>query len=138
MHVYILDPQFPIPSVGCLSATMNMQLLKRAELERRLLRWVETVRRYPFFEGPITNSGSGVIASGSARDDLRLWIGDIEEAAHFCKVPEKQYPDVAIYFLRGDLKEVMIKRREAYIEATKRGWWDWKDFQQDLKQIVGE
>jgi hypothetical protein len=116
------------------------QLLERVELERRLLRWTgsSSVPRYPFFEGPISNSG--VIASGtlnSSVEDLRRWFNDIELASNDCHVPLEQYPDVAIYFLRGDLKEVMKERREAYFKETKRGWWDWLDFKEDLKRIVG-
>ena len=118
--------------------TKMPQFLQRDELERRLLEWGRSVRRYPFFEGPVTSTG--VIANGklgSAVDDLRRWFDDIEFAANDCSVPLEQYPDVAIHFLRGDLKEVMTKRREAYIKETNRGWWDWKDFKEDLKRIVG-
>jgi len=114
------------------------QFLQKDELERRLMEWGRSVRRYPFFEGPISNSG--VVASGNlggAVDDLRRWFDDIEIAANDCNVPLEQYPDVAIHFLRGDLKEVMTKRREAYTKETKRSWWDWKDFKEDLKRIVG-
>lgn len=116
------------------------QPLQRAELEQRLLRWTGSafVPRYPFFEGPISDSrvdASGVLSNSV--EDLRRWFNDIELAANDCRVPLEQYSDAAIYFLKGDLKEVMEERREAYLKETKRRWWDWADFKEDLKRVVG-
>ena len=124
------------------------QLLHPTDLERRLLRWTgsSSVPRYPFFEGPISNSTSvtldssqvGKLNASQSLEDLRRWLNDIELAANDCRIPVEQYPEVAIYFLRGDLREVMKERREAYIKETRRGWWDWEDFKEDLRRIVGE
>lgn len=116
------------------------ELLQCPELERRLLRWTgsSSVPRYPFFEGPASNAGlAGSGSLNNSMEDLRRWFNDIEIAANDCHVPLEQYPDVAIYFLKGDLKEVMKERREAYLKETKTGWWDWMDFREDLKRIVG-
>ncbi|PPQ83843.1 hypothetical protein CVT25_000902 [Psilocybe cyanescens] len=119
-------------------------LLARHELERRLLNWTGSsyVPRYPFFEGPATSSlsasGSSSIGSLVSRNsqDLNRWFNDIELAAHDCDVPLEQHPDVAIYFLRGDLREVMCERRDVYLRQTKKVFWTWEDFKEDLRRIV--
>ena len=113
------------------------ELLQQTDLERCLLRWTGSsyAPRYPFFEGP--NSSLGLNVSQSL-EDLRRWLNDIELAANDCRVPMEQYPDVAIFFLRGDLKEVMKERKGAYQKETRRSWWDWEDFKEDLRRIVGE
>lgn len=77
-------------------------------------------------------------SASQSLEDLRRWLNDIELAANDCRVPMEQYPDVAIYFLRGDLREVMKERKEAYQKETRRRWWDWMDFKEDLRRIVGE
>lgn len=70
----------------------------------------------------------------------------MELAAADCGVAEEQYADVAIYFLRGDLQEVMKVRRGVYLKhaydskkvPTGRRFWVWKDFKEDLRRVVGE
>ncbi len=121
------------------------ELLQQSDLERRLLRWTGSsyAPRYPFFEGPNSNlrldaSTTGKLNVSQSLEDLRRWLNDIELAANDCRVPMEQYPDVAIYFLRGDLKEVMKERKGAYQKETRRSWWDWVDFKEDLRRIVGE
>jgi len=123
------------------------QVLQHPELERRLLRWTgsSSVPRYPFFEGPGPQSLShsyppppSLSSSSSSLEDLRRWFNDIELAATDCDVSVEQYPDVAIYFLKGDLKEVMKERREVYVKQTGRRFWDWRDFREDLRRIVGQ
>jgi len=79
--------------------------------------------------------------------DLNRWINStVELAAGDCGIREEQYADVAIYFLRGDLQEVMRVRRAAYLKhaydseevPTERRFWVWKDFKEDLRRVVGE
>ncbi|KDR70051.1 hypothetical protein GALMADRAFT_214806 [Galerina marginata CBS 339.88] len=122
-------------------------LLDCDELGRRLLRWTGSsfVPRYPFFEGPNENTHFSPQAStaslnslSSSNQDLNRWFNDIELAAQDCDVPVEQYPDVAIYFLRGDLKEVMNQRKDVYLRETRRPFWNWKDFMQDLERVVEE
>ncbi|KAF8870592.1 hypothetical protein CPB84DRAFT_840252 [Gymnopilus junonius] len=121
-------------------------LLAYHELERRLLKWTGSslVPRYPFFEGPSPTSSyynssasQSHLASGSI-EDLNRWFYDVELAAHDCDVPVEQYPDVAIYFLKGDLKDVMQERRDVYLRHTRRVFWDWHDFKEDLKRVFEE
>ncbi|PPQ97419.1 hypothetical protein CVT26_006792 [Gymnopilus dilepis] len=121
-------------------------LLTQHELEQRLLRWTGSplVPRYPFFESPSSYHAScsypasqSHLASGSI-DDLNRWFYDVELAAHDCDVPREQYPDVAIFFLKGDVKEVMQQRRSVYLGHTGRVFWDWQDFKEDLKRVVEE
>ncbi|KAF8168555.1 hypothetical protein B0H34DRAFT_670700 [Crassisporium funariophilum] len=141
---------------------MTTKHLTHPELERRLLHWTgsSSVPRYPFFEShsslASSSSTGGVVAAGAVQD-LPRWFADIELASQDCKVQAAQYPDVAIYFLRGDLKEVMKDRRGVYLglkegeegkervkagkkeKREKNGWdWDWEDFKEDLRRVVGE
>jgi len=130
-------------------------LLPQAELERRLLRWASSsyVPLYPFFDGSLTPGTSRSLSSSIIGDgtqihgDLNRWINStVELAAGDCGVGEEQHADVAIYFLRGDLQEVMRVRRAAYLKhayeseevpAEKR-FWVWEDFKDNLKRVVEE
>ncbi|PPQ85674.1 hypothetical protein CVT26_011327 [Gymnopilus dilepis] len=121
-------------------------LLTQHELERRLLRWTGSslVPRYPFFDSPSSSHTSysyaasqSHLASGSI-DDLNRWLYDVELAAHDCDIPMEQYTDVAIFFLKGDLNEVMQQRRSVYLGHTRRVFWEWADFKEDLKRVVEE
>lgn len=76
---------------------------------------------------------------------MNRWFNStVELAAGDCGVAEEQYADVAIYFLRGDLQEVMRVRREVYLKhaydsdkvPSGRRFWVWKDFKEDLKRVV--
>ncbi|KAF8959824.1 hypothetical protein BDZ97DRAFT_1761161 [Flammula alnicola] len=102
-------------------------LLSHHELERRLLRWIGSsfVPRYPFFEGPFTagnkSTAQNNLASSGSLQDLNRWYNDIELASNDCEVPVEQYPDT-----------------EVYLKQTKRVFWDWKDFKEDLRRIVDE
>lgn len=120
-------------------------LLAHHELERRLLGWTGSsyVPRYPFFEGPQASGTSSLNASTSSlasrhSQDLNRWFNDVELAAHDCNVPPEQHPDVGIYFLRGDLREVMNERRDVYLRQTRKLFWAWEDFKEDLRRIVGK
>ena len=70
----------------------------------------------------------------------------MELAAADCGVAEEQYADVAIYFLRGNLQEVMKVRKGVYLKhvydgekvPSGRRFWVWKDFKEDLRRVVGE
>jgi len=62
----------------------------------------------------------------------------MELASNDCDVPKEQYSEVAIYFLTGELKEVMLERKDLYLKEAKKGFWDWEDFKEDLKRLVGE
>ncbi|PPQ64058.1 hypothetical protein CVT24_008871 [Panaeolus cyanescens] len=133
--------------------------LTHQELENRLLKWISSayVPRYPFFEtnvvrtptfsspSPSSSLASSLLStsfttspesSTASLRDLPRWFNDIEIAGNDCDIPVEQYPDVAIYFLRGDLQEVMKKRKEVYLREAKRRFWDWRDFREDLTRIV--
>ncbi|PPQ74243.1 hypothetical protein CVT26_004439 [Gymnopilus dilepis] len=120
-------------------------LLTQHELEGRLLHWTGSylVPRYPFFDSsyyasyPYYPASDGHLPPSNI-DDLNRWFCDVELAAHECNVPREQYPDVAIFFLKGDLKEMMQQRRGLYLAHTRRVFWDWEDFKQNLKSAVGE
>lgn len=144
-----------------------MSMISAAELERRLLGWLSNqVLRYPFFEASLSPrtgstlnsptsptsttfsspSGSSFSSPSSSRyasassslQDLNQWYNYVETASSDCRVPVEQYPDVALYLLRGDLKEVMRERKGEYLKQTKKSFWDWPDFKEDLRRIVGE
>ncbi|KAJ3495223.1 hypothetical protein NLJ89_g10661 [Agrocybe chaxingu] len=121
-----------------------VNLLQPSELERRLLRWTSSsyVPRYPFFDTPTSGAGTpssiSPVSPSRSVEDLGRWFGDVELASSDCDVPVEQYPDVAMYFLKGDLKEVMKERKDAYLKQTKRRFWDWRDFKEDLKRLVVE
>ncbi|KAF4623969.1 hypothetical protein D9613_001366 [Agrocybe pediades] len=124
---------------------MPQQLLTQHELETRLFRWLSSssVPRYPFYDvkaysaAAVTAAASTHLKSGKMQD-LNRWFHDIERAAHDCDIPQEQYPDVAIYFLRGELKEVMCERREWYLQQSRRVFWLWSDFKYDLTRVVQE
>ena len=61
----------------------------------------------------------------------------MELASGDCDVPKEQYSEVAIYFLTGELKEVMLERKELYLKETRKWFWDWEDFKEDLRRLVG-
>lgn len=83
-------------------------------------------------------SASRYASASSSLQDLNQWYNYVETASTDCRVPVEQYPDVALYLLRGDLKEVMQERKGEYLKQTKKSFWDWSDFKEDLRRIVGE
>jgi hypothetical protein len=75
---------------------------------------------------------------GESIHDLPRWFNNMELASNDCDVPKEQYSEVAIYFLTGELKEVMLERKDLYLKEAKKGFLDWEDFKEDLKRLVGE
>ena len=65
-------------------------------------------------------------------------FNDIELAPSDCDVPEERYSEVAIYFLTGELKEFMLERKDLYLKESKKRFWVWEDFKEDLRRLVGE
>jgi hypothetical protein len=93
--------------------------------------------RYPFFESNFSHKLASSVG-GESIHDLPRWFNNMELASSDCEVPEEQYSEVAIYFLTGELKEVMLERKDLYLKESKRGFWDWDDFKEDLRRLVGE
>ena len=118
---------------------MPNKYLSLPELERRLLKWIgsSSVPRYPFFESSFSHKLSSSVG-GESVHDLPRWFNNMELASNDCDIPEEQYSEVAIYFLKGELKEVMLERKDLYLKESKRGFWDWEDFKEDLRRLVGE
>ena len=117
---------------------MPKKSLSLAELERRLLKWTgsSSVPRYPFFESNFSHKLASSVGGDSVHD-LPRWFNNMELASGDCDVPKEQYSEVAIYFLTGELKEVMLERKDLYLKETKKGFWDWEDFKEDLRRLVG-
>jgi hypothetical protein len=90
---------------------MPNKYLSLPELERRLLKWIgsSSVPRYPFFESSFSHKLSSSVGGDSVHD-LPRWFNNIELASGDCSVPKEQYSEVALYFLKGELKEVMLER----------------------------
>jgi len=118
---------------------MSNKFLTLPELERRLLKWTgsSSVPRYPFFESNFSHKLASSVG-GDSIHDLPRWFNNIELASGDCDVPKEQYSEVAIYFLTGELKEVMSERKDLYLKETKKSFWDWEDFKEDLRRLVGE
>lgn len=107
------------------------------ELERRLLKWTaSSIARYPFFESNFSHKLASSVG-GDSIHDLPRWFNHMEMACGDCDVPKEQYSEVAIYFLTGELKEVMLERKQLYLKETKKYFWDWEDFKEDLRRLVG-
>ena len=119
---------------------MSSKFLSLSELERRLLQWIGSslAARYPFFESNFSHKLASSVGGDSIHDDLPRWFNNMELASSDCDVPEEQYSDVAIYFLTGELKEVMLERKDLYLKESKKGFWDWEDFKEDLRRLAGE
>lgn len=117
---------------------MPNKLLSLSELERRLLKWTGSsfAPRYPFFESYFSHKLASSVG-GDSIHDLPRWFNSMELASGDCNVPKEQYSDVAIYFLTGELKEVMLERKDLYLNEAKKGFWDWEDFKEDLRRLVG-
>lgn len=92
----------------------------------------------PLSSSSSSPSSSRYASASSSLQDLNQWYNYVETASSDCRVPVEQYPDVALYLLRGDLKEVMQERKGEYLKQTKNSFWDWSDFKEDLRRIVGE
>jgi len=118
---------------------MSRKFLSLSELERRLLKWIGSsfAPRYPFFESDFSHKLASS-KGGESIHDLPRWFNNMELASGDCEVPKEQYSEVAIYFLKGELKEVMLERKDLYLKETRKGFWDWEDFKQDLRRLVGE
>lgn len=148
----------------------NSAPLSWTELESRLLNWINSahIPRYPFFDGvppsldssispsssqySLSRSSSTLSSSSTSftlaanNQDLNRWLEFIEQASVECGIEESQYADVAVWFMRGELREVMRERRAAYLgevrhlaESQKRArqLGEWKDFKVDLRRVVG-
>jgi len=118
---------------------MSSKFLSLSELERRLLLWIGSslAPRYPFFESNFSHKLASSVG-GDSIHDLPRWFNNMELASSDCDIPEEQFSEVAIYFLTGELKEVMLERKDLYLKESKRGFWDWEDFKEDLRRLVGE
>jgi hypothetical protein len=118
---------------------MSNNFLSLSELERRLLQWIGSslAARYPFFESNFSHKLASSVG-GDSIHDLPRWFNNMELASSDCEVPEEQFSEVAIYFLTGELKEVMLERKDLYLNESKKGFWDWEDFKEDLRRLVGE
>ena len=118
---------------------MPTKFLSLSELERRLLQWIGSslAPRYPFFESNFSHKLASSMG-GESIHDLPRWFNNMELASSDCDVPEEQYSEVAIYFLTGELKEVMLERKDLYLKESKKGFWVWEDFKEDLRRLVGK
>jgi hypothetical protein len=153
-------------SIRKIESMANSAPLSWTELESRLLNWIRSahIPRYPFFDGvppSLDSSSSQYALSGSSSTlsssstsftlaannrDLSRWLEFVEQASVECGIEEGQYADVAVWFMRGELREVMRERRAAYLgevrhlaesEKRARQLGAWKDFKVDLKRVVG-
>lgn len=94
--------------------------------------------------GVLTSSSSSIGSSASVQD-LNHWLEFVEDASRECEIQESQYPDAAVWFMRGELREVMRERRAVYLheahriaDSTRKAKIrDWEDFKKDLKRVVG-
>ncbi|KAF9481286.1 hypothetical protein BDN70DRAFT_876614 [Pholiota conissans] len=143
----------------------NSTPLSWVELESRLLNWIRSahIPRYPFFDGVPSSLDSGSTSSSqyslssslsssslslaANNQDLHRWLEFIEQASGDCDIKESQYADVAVWFMRGELREVMRERRAAYLgevrllaerEKRARQLGEWRDFKADLTRVVDE
>ena len=118
---------------------MSTRFLSLSEIERRLLQWIGSslVPKYPFFESNFSHKLASSVG-GDSIHDLPRWFNSMELASSDCDVPKEQYSEVAIYFLTRELKEVMLERKDLYLKESKKGFWDWEDFKEDLRRLVGE
>ncbi|KJA20904.1 hypothetical protein HYPSUDRAFT_42739 [Hypholoma sublateritium FD-334 SS-4] len=90
-------------------------------------------------------SSSSSIGSSASVQDLNHWLEFVEDASRECEIQESQYPDAAVWFMRGELREVMRERRAVYLHEARRiadskkaKIRDWEDFKKDLKRVVDE
>lgn len=88
-----------------------------------LLRVVETWEKPLYFDG-------------TPPDDVSLWLSRIRLGCKMRRVPRHQWADVAIYFMNGDLKDVMMSLK-AYMEENGTPDWEWEAFQKMLIDICG-
>ena len=112
------------------------RILSHQELERRLVDWAGRTHSYPFL---LNQSDS---ESAISANKLEVWFSSIEACGGACDISPLQWADVAIFFLApagaardGELKAVMSERKARYLEETKRSFWDWDDFKDDLRLV---
>jgi hypothetical protein len=88
--------------------------LSPTDLERLLQSWSDA----PLFDG-------------LSEEHPQRWLDSIQTLCQRSFIPEIQWSDAAIYFLRGDLQIVM--------QAVKqRLQWEWQDFKSTLIEIWGQ
>lgn len=107
------------------------------ELESRLVDWAGRTHSYPFLLNHSDESKSAISAK-----KLEEWFSGVEACGGACDISPLQWADVAIFFLApegqvrdGELKAVMNERKARYLEETKRSFWDWDDFKDDLRLV---
>ena len=84
------------------------------DLERLLQSWSDA----PLFDG-------------LSEEHPQRWLDSIQMLCQRSFIPDIQWSDAAIYFLRGDLQIVM--------QAIKqRPQWEWQDFKSTLIEIWGQ
>jgi len=68
---------------------------------------------------------------GLSKDQPQTWLNTIQRRSQQKFIPDAQWSDVAIYFLRGDLQTVMLNIKEN--SATPQ--WEWQNFKSTLIEI---
>ena len=97
-HVTIdLDRQL---STSCLGASCCSGLLRPFQHSQSI------------FGMNVNNMTPASSVGGDSIHDLLRWFNSMELASSDCDVPKEKYLEVAIYFLMGELKEVVLERKE--------------------------
>lgn len=68
---------------------------------------------------------------------LIAWLDAIERQCQHFRIPQGQWSDVAIYFLPGNLRSEVQKKKKQIVKETA-GLWDWESFQVFMIQNYGQ
>lgn len=73
---------------------------------------------------------------GLPDEDLR-WLDDIKRCGEAHAILETQWSDVALHFIKDELKVVMTERKN-HIALYGAKEWEWADFKRDFISFCGE
>ena len=80
----------------------------------------------------ILSQWDGPVFDDSRTSDVYKWLDEIEKGCVKRSIPSDNWPQVAIYFMSGNVKPCMQKLYDS------RETWKWEDFKKFLIHIDGE
>ncbi|KZP21650.1 hypothetical protein FIBSPDRAFT_825338 [Athelia psychrophila] len=70
-------------------------------------------------------------------ENVRMWLSKIRLGCKMRGVPRQLWTDLAIIFISGELKDVVLGMQR-FLQKTGRSQWEWECFEVDLTRICEE
>ena len=69
-------------------------------------------------------------------ENVGMWLSKIRLGCKMRGVPRERWTDVAMHFLSGELRDVLLGMRK-FMQENGQSEWKWENFETDLTRICG-